>query len=173
VQVNGTRMRLLPVGSLTFIYANPSLVRGQFVAKPAMQSLAGQHVVNLVIERFDESALKAGVDSAQVRAHAATRLRQSGIEVSDRGTPGILRIAFGTYPADAPSSLYGVRSDCDFSQGVRTVAAPSRIIMATTWQATGMVGQMEASGIRTFVSSVLDGCLDKFIDAWQTANPNR
>jgi hypothetical protein len=143
------------------------------------RSLRGLQGVEVVVEVMKPMAARYGLTDTQVQTDVELRLRQAGIRVltpdESDPTPGSpsLYVNIHTVFGDGPAvGLVGYSIDVELKQAVQLERDPAIWLpSAVTWSENqrGLVGRTQLHALREALSDLVD----RFINAYYTANPGR
>lgn len=143
------------------------------------RSLRGLQGVEVVVEDMTPMATRYGLTRTQVQTDVELRIRRAGIHVfmpdEVLSTPGnaSLYVNIHTVFGDGPATgLVGYSIDVELGQAVRLERDPDIWLpSAVTWSENqrGLVGRTQLHAVRAALSDLVD----RFINAYYAANPER
>lgn len=130
-------------------------------------TLKGIKAVAVVVEDTHATAERDGLTRKQLQTDVEQRLRQAGITV-DNEAPGVLAVYVNTLKIESGFYAYAIR--VQFRQRVRMERNLTIAALASTWEASSVVGTVGTRALRDVRGSVRDR-VDQFIKAYLEQNP--
>jgi hypothetical protein len=130
-------------------------------------TLKGIEAVAVVVEDTNADAARDGLTRDQLQSDVEQRLRQAGITV-DNHALGVLAVFVNTLKIESGFYAYAIR--VQFRQWVRMERNLTIAALASTWEASSVVGVIGTRALRDVRGSVRDR-VDQFINAYLEQNP--